>query len=170
MKQISRWHEKDGVIYLSATSDGTTGEGWIKRLEDKGFRVGDYAKQVLRSPDFRPTSGETYEIAILKGMLFQDSDRVTKKIRDEAARRKLGTPNAEVACLIREEFTDQELKAMGLMWIIIMHEPIEDSVGRPRIFGVIRDAFGLWLHAYCDEPDVQWNLDSGFAFIVLPDC
>src|SRR3989338_6914714 len=53
------WREEDGVIYFSVTSDGTTGEDWITRLESKGFRVGDYAKQVRRSPDFKPTSGVT---------------------------------------------------------------------------------------------------------------
>ncbi|MEK7478188.1 MAG: hypothetical protein AAB645_02365, partial [Patescibacteria group bacterium] len=53
------WREQDGVIYFSVTSDGTTGEDWIKRLEGNGFRVGDYAKQVLRSPDFKPTNGVT---------------------------------------------------------------------------------------------------------------
>lgn len=41
------WREEDGVIYFSVTSDGTTGEDWITRLESKGFRVDDYAKQVL---------------------------------------------------------------------------------------------------------------------------
>jgi hypothetical protein len=48
---IRSWREEDGVIYFSVTSDGTTGEEWITRLEQGGFCVGDYAKQVLRSSD-----------------------------------------------------------------------------------------------------------------------
>src|SRR3989344_8863779 len=86
---IRSWREEDGAIYFSVTSDGTTGEDWIKCLEGKGFRVGDYAKQVLRSPDFKPTKGLTTEVAVLKGMLFEDNDRITKKIRAEADKRKL---------------------------------------------------------------------------------
>ena len=95
------WREEDGVIYFSVTSDGTTGEDWINRLEGNGFRVGDYAKQVLRSPDFKPTNSVTTEVAVLKGMLFEENDRITKKIRAEADKRKLGKPEPELACLIR---------------------------------------------------------------------
>ncbi|MEX1120240.1 MAG: hypothetical protein WEB94_00595 [Candidatus Paceibacterota bacterium] len=126
---VRSWREEDDVIYFSVTSDGTTGEDWIKRLKGNGFRVGDYAKQVLRSPDFKPTSGVTTEVAVLKGMLFEDNVRITKKIRAEADKRKLGKPEPELACLIRLKFTDKEIEAMGLIWIFAMHEPINDSGG-----------------------------------------
>ncbi len=96
----SKWREEDGAIYFSVVSGGTTGENWIKRLPGTGFRVGYYAKKVLRSPDFKPTSGVTTEVAVLKGMLFEDNDRITNKIRAQADRRKLSKPNAELACLI----------------------------------------------------------------------
>src|SRR3989338_3860444 len=56
------WHEHGGVIYFSVTSDGTTGEQWIERLENKGFLLSEYVKSVLRSSDFHPTSGVTTEI------------------------------------------------------------------------------------------------------------
>ena len=160
------WREEDGVIYFSVTSDGTTGEDWIKRLEGNGFRVGDYAKQVLRSPDFKPTSGVTTEVAVLKGMLFKDNDRITKKIRAEADKRKLSNPNAELACLIREKFTDKEIEAMGLWYIVVMHEPINDSDGDPSLLLASRDDDGRRLGAYCDRPDYRWDRDYGFAFAV----
>jgi len=160
------WREEDGVIYFSVTSDGTTGEDWIKRLEGNGFRIGDYAKQVLRSPDFKPTNGVTTEVAVLKGMLFEDNDRITKKIRAKADKRKLSKPNAELAFLIREKFTDKEIKAMGLWYIIAMHEPIKDSGGDPRLLGVNRSGGGRWLSAYLDGPDYRWSRDNGFAFAV----
>ena len=160
------WREEDGVIYFSVTSDGTTGEDWIKRLEGNGFRVGDYAKQVLRSPDFKPTNGVTTEVAVLKGMLFEDNDRITKKIRAEADKRKLSKPNAELACLIREKFTDKEIEAMGLWYIVAMHEPINDSDGDPLLLDADRDGGGRWLHAFYDGPDYGWYRGSGFAFAV----
>src|SRR3989344_126121 len=148
------WREEDGVIYFSVESDGTTGEDWITRLESKGFRVGDYAKQVLRSPDFKPTSGVTTEVAVLKGMLFEDNDRITKKIRAEADKRKLSKPNAELVCLIREKFTDKEIAAMGLIWIVAMHDPVHDSDGDPRLLSASRGGTGQWLDADDDfRPD-----------------
>jgi len=159
------WREENGVICFSVTSDGTTGEQWIARLESKGFRVSDYAKSVLRSADFKPTSGITYEIAVLKGEIFSDNERITKNIRKDAKNRKLTTPNAEVACLIREKFSDKELEAMGLYWIVAMHEPIKDSDGDPRLLRVDRDVCGSWLAAYCDYPDSEWFRGNGFAFV-----
>jgi len=160
------WREEDGVIYFSVKSDGTTGEGWITRFKSKGFRVGDYAKQVLRSPDFKSTKGMTTEVAVLKGMLFEDNDRITKKIRAEADKRKLSKPNAELACLIREKFTDKEIEAMGLWYIVAMHESINDSVGDPSLLGANRGSDVRWLSAYGDRPDSRWSRDYGFAFAV----
>lgn len=161
-----KYTEKDNVIYFSVVSDGTTGEDWITRLESKGFRVGDYAKQVLRSPDFKPTSGVTTEVAVLKGMLFEDNDRITKKIRAGADKRKLSKPNAELACLIREKFRDEEIEAMGLWCIVAMHEPIDDSGGDPYLLYAHRGDVGRWLLAYYDGPVHGWHRDFGFAFAV----
>ena len=161
------WREEDGVIYFSVVSDGTTGEDWIKRLEGNGFRIGDYAKQVLRSPSFTPTSGVT-EVAVLKGMLFADNDRYTAKIRAEGALRKLSKPNAELACLIRLKFTDEEIEEMGLWYIVAVHEPINDSDGDPNLLNANRDHDGRWLDAYHGRPDDRWHRDFGFAFAVSP--
>ncbi len=161
---VRRWREENGVIYFSVTSDGTTGEEWIARLIGRGFRVGDYAKSVLRSADFKPTSRVTTEVAVLKGSLFTDSERITKKVRKEAERRKFGKPNAEVACLIREMFTDKELEAMGLVWIVVMHEPINDSDGDPTLLYAVRRGDGSWLDTYWVNPDNKWFLGNGFAF------
>ncbi|OGZ10555.1 MAG: hypothetical protein A3D67_01445 [Candidatus Lloydbacteria bacterium RIFCSPHIGHO2_02_FULL_51_22] len=162
------WREEDGVIYFSVESDGTTGEDWITRLESKGFRVGDYAKQVLRSTDFKPTSGVTTETVVLPGSFFGDKDLDTAKIRDEAKKRKLVTPNAELACLIREKFRDDEIEAMGLWYIVAMHEPMSDSDGDPRLLDARRDVGGRWLSASYVRPGRRWHRDGGFAFAVSP--
>jgi len=159
------WREEDGVIYFSVTSDGTTGKKWIKRLEKKGFRIGDYAKSILNSPEFKPTSGITTEMVVLKGELFSDDKRTTKNIRAEANKRKFTKPNAEVACLIREKFTDEELEEMGLYWIVAMHEPIKDSDGGSRLLSADRDGGGRWLDAVWDGPDDGWSRADGFAFV-----
>lgn len=159
------WHEHAGVIYFSVTSDGTTGAQWIERLEAKGFQLSSYAKSVLLSEHFKPTSGVTTEIAVLKGDLFEDNKRTTKNIRAEADRRKFTKPNAEVACLIREMFSDEEIQAMGLWAIVAMHEPIEDSDGDPSLLGADRDGVGLLLGTCYGRPDGRWRRGDGFAFV-----
>src|SRR3989344_746561 len=146
-KPVRNWREENGVIYLSVTSNGMSGEQWIEHLEKLGFGLSDYTKSVLRSLDFKPTKGVTYEIAILKDMLFGDNDRITSNIRDLATRRKLIKPNAEVACLIRENFSDEDIEAMGLWGIVTMHEPIKDSDGVPFLLYSYRGGGGRWLGA-----------------------
>ena len=127
---------------------------------------GLYTKSILRSKDFKPTSGVTYEVAVLKGSLFSDDDRTAQNIRDKANEMNLTTPNAEVACLIREQFSDKEIEAMGLWYIVAMHEPIKDSDGLPNLLAAFRGVDGRWLYAYDVYPDDRWYRGCGFAFLV----
>jgi len=160
------WREENGEIYLTVTSDGTTGPEWIERLKEMNFRISNYAKSVLCSADFNPTDGITTEVMILKGELFEDNDRITKKIRAEAERRNIATPNAEIACLIREKFSDEEIEKMGLWRIVAMHKAIKTSGGRSGLLGVSRGGDGRWLSAYYAYPGGRWDLETGFAFVV----
>ncbi|MBI2046048.1 MAG: hypothetical protein HYT28_01325 [Parcubacteria group bacterium] len=168
--QNRKWREKNGVIYFSVTSDGTDGPGWIKRLEDPegngSSHVDDNARWVLRSPDFKPTSGVTTKCAILKGTLFKGDHRITKNVRAEADKRKLSKPDAELACLIREKFTNKEIEAMGLMYIVAMHEPINDSGGNPSLLFALCEYNDCWFGALNDKSDRLWHREGGFAFAV----
>jgi hypothetical protein len=161
-----RWREQDGVIYFKVTSNGMTGPQWIEHFDKKGIQLSKWAMDVLLSPDFKPTNGVTTEIAVLKGALFTDDDRVTSKIRAEADKRKIVKPEAELGCLIRDTFTDEEIEAMGLVWIVAFHEPIKDSDGDPGLLGAGRGGGGRWLNADCDRPAGRWDRDDGFAFAV----
>ena len=160
------WREEDSVISFSVESNGTTGSQWIIVLESMGYSLSNYAKQVLLSRDFKPTDGMRTEIVVLKGDLFKDGDRSTKKIRTEASRRGFSAPNAEVACIIRLKFTDEEITKMGLWAIVAMHEPINDADGGPSLLGADRYGVGRWLDAYRGRPDSRWSRGSGFAFAV----
>jgi hypothetical protein len=163
-----KWTEKDGVITFTVTSDGTTGLMWIERLKKGGFSLYSGEKALLKK--MATTYGVTTEITVLKGELFEDelfsdNDRTTANIIVEAKRRGLTRPFAETACLIREKFTDEELTAMGLNCIIVMHSPIiDDSDGySPKLLGV---------HSYNDSPTMgvfypepfRWFRGAGFAF------
>lgn len=157
--------KEDLTVKLSLTSTSLTGPEWIKRLESKGFEVGEWANQLLNSPDFKPTSGVTTEIVILKGDLWEDEERMTENIRAEAAKRGLVAPNAEVACLIRELLTDKEIEEMGLRFIVTMHEPIKDFDGDLDLLGADRRG-GSWLYTFDERPLFRWDHGSGFAFAV----
>jgi hypothetical protein len=159
-----RWQKKDGVIYLSVTSDGTTGSEWIDRLRKKGFLIGDYARSVLCSKKFKPTTGVTTEIAILEGELFNDSDRTTKKINVEAKRRKLKNIRVEAACLISENFSVEELKAMDISWIVFMHKLINNPDGDPSLLVADHGSRISHLFLGCETPGGKFVRSCGFAF------
>jgi hypothetical protein len=165
---ILTWREKGEVIYFSVTSDGTTGEQWIIRLETAGYRVSEHARSLLLSPKFKPTTGITTEIAVLKGKLFTDSERITRKIRLEAQKLNLTKIEIgpEVACLIQIMFSDEDIKDMGLWWIVVMHKPIKDGGGHPRLLRVIRGSVGPWLRTYYGQSDIGWDRNGGFAFAI----
>lgn len=168
------WREENGVIRFSVTSDGTTGSQWIERLRGAGFRVNKHVQYALTSKDFIPTSGVTYEVGVLKGTIFDAYERDTPNIRAEAQKRGLTTPNMEVACLIRGNFRDEDIKVMGLGWIAIMHEPIKDPVRDPMLLAVNRRLYdGRWLDAFHERGSGPWaHSDGGFAFVRphLVDC
>ena len=105
-----------------------------------------------------------YNVAVLKGELFTDRDRITSNIRAEAKRRKFSPPPAELACLIRHKFTDEEIEKMGLLWVITFHEPIEDSDGDPHLLGT-RWRVAFTLDTYWGRPDDEWRRKDGFAFL-----
>lgn len=164
---VRSYREEDGIIRFTVTSDGMSGAAWIKRLENDSYNVGDYAKQVLLSPHFKPSKGVTTEIVVMKGSLFSNNDRITRNIRVEASKRKYVAPNPEVACLIRAMFTDKEIEDMGLWGIVTMHEPIMNADGDPVLLYADRGGRGRWLGACGGSPGDGWRDDDGFAFAVL---
>jgi len=158
--------EENGVIHFKVTSDGAIGKEWVERLIKHGFKLSKWAEELLLSTSFRPTTGIEYEIAVLRGNLFTERDRINKKIRNEASMQKLSTPNVEVTCLIREMFSDEELISMGLYWIIAMHKPIKFSKRDISVLCAVRVGDDGWLDANYGGLNDGWSSDVGFAFEV----
>lgn len=158
-ESVCPWRLEDGLICFEVVSDGTTGPQWIELLGD----VSPYAKSVLKSPKFKATSGIRYKVAVMPGSLFTDCDRVTHVIRNRAKDKKQFTPPAEVACLIRKTFSNDQIEKMGLRWIVAMHDPIEVSDGYPRLLGADCDNYDF--SACYVRPDGKWGQDGGFAFL-----
>lgn len=163
-KNNRKWREKDGVIYFSVTSNGKTGQEWIEYFKNKNIDLSSRTKEVLLSPDFQPTNGYTYNIAVLRGRWFINADRYVYNIRADADKRGFTEPNAEVACLIRVMFTDEELKAMGLWEIVTMHEPINDADGYSSLILARRSGDDGCLSVCSGGPRSDFDINSGFAF------
>lgn len=155
-----KWHEQDGVIYFEVISDGTTGEKWVKRLLEQGIKITKYDKVLLKN--LSPTNGTVYQIAVLKS----DGKLVTREVRQEALAFKFFTPHPEVACLIREKFSNQDLGDMGFNWITVMHNPIKDFKGRLKLLNI--DSFDneSYLSSFMGNLSGSWSDRGGFAFKV----
>ncbi len=156
--------EKNGAIRLSVTSDGTTGEQWLKRLKAKGIPISQCVKKALLSREFESTKNIDYNVVILKGDEFSKGDNICNltNVRNEAKKHFLYTPSIEVACLIREECSNGYLEDAGLCQIIVMHEPIKSFLGGSRLF-IINSFYDLELRCFIDN--LALGRSYGFAFI-----
>lgn len=147
-------------------SDGRTAETLVRDLEQKGFRVSASAEDMMGKPQFVTTRGTTYSIGFIRGNEFTDAERITKNIRKEAKRRGWLSPPAECAPLAREQISDKNLKRMGLRCLVMMHEPIEDFGGIPKLLGLDCSVGGRWLRPCYGRPDGWWSRRFGFGFLI----
>lgn len=153
------------VSLKEVTSDGVSGKNGIKDLEKARYNVGDWAKDVMMKDAYVVSNGKVYKPVVLKGEDFTDDERVTANIRKVAAEMGLITPPAELARLLRKSVSDEEIAAMGLYWLIVMHETITDSDGYPSVLGLFRDDRGRWLSAYDGYSGSRWDREDGFVFL-----
>lgn len=161
--------EKD-VFFFSVTSNGRSGKEWITRLLSMGYRLESDVKSVLLSKKFIPTTGVTTKVAVILGKSFANAERTTINITSRATSLNLSNPNAEVACLIREKFSDKELKNLGIHWLVVMHHPIKNMMGDRVVLGADTSNGGYWFR--CSPvlpnfgwlPEHGWLSGGGFAF------
>ncbi len=165
---ISKWFEKNGVIYFSVVSNGFSGEQWIDYFKRRGIHVSSLAKKVLRSPKFKPTKSVIYKVAVLKDILFNQDGFTPEEIKEEANTRGFRIPNYEIACLIREKFLDSDFEKMGVnCWTItVMSDLFEDDNSSTFLLKMgyfIGDSIFDTAHYY--GPDYKWKT-GGYAFLV----
>lgn len=164
------WYEQDGIIYFNLISEGTSGPEWREYFKKKGIYLRQEVRSILSSPDFKPTTGVVYHIAVIKGVLFRKEDRGTEEICTRAERRKYTKTNVEVACLIRKFFSDKDLKCMNLEGIIIVHNRIKVGGSDNFFLYVAQDGGdGRELVVYYDHYTSRWDEQIGFSFIISQD-
>ena len=152
---------------ITLTALGLTGSQWIKRLETEGYKISEYAKQVLNSPDYdceRMKKGEKVTVQFVSVKDLNQTVATTQEIKDFAKTKGWEMPKGELALLIREAISDKQMEDMGVYYIEALHEPINDSVGNPRVLIADRYDGGRWVDAYWGDPSRQWYGSGAFAF------
>jgi hypothetical protein len=115
--------EKNHAIYLTLTSDGTTGEQWINRLESQGKILSIEVQHLLKSLKFEIAKGQKSDLVILKKTLTKALALTKDELLAEAFSLHLLPVNLELACLLREELTLPWLDRLNLQRVIIPGKP-----------------------------------------------
>ncbi len=160
-----KWQSNSDGVHFPLVSDGTTGPEWIKRLENKGYSVDGYAKKLLKLPEFKPTNNMTAEIIVIRSEMFTGAERTTENIRAFAKANNYITPNPEVACLMRERFTDEEMRVMGCPTIAVMHDFVDDPhMSTKFLYLDSRNGHVKFGDAWF-WPGSVWSDNTSFAFV-----
>lgn len=163
------------IFLPSVISNGRSGKEWISHFEANKYQVSNWTKNVLTINHkdgkliFVVTTGVVYKPVVIKGEEFSDEKRTTENVRKLAAKLKYITPPAELAMLIREAISDEEMAGMGLWGLVTMHEPIIDSGGDPSLLASLRGVGGRWLDAYYGGPAGRLVRQFGFVFLAPQD-
>lgn len=141
---------------------GKTSSRLQAELKGKGFRVSDYAQDLLESRDFK-TLKNSQDIDLVrltvKDLGF-DRYATTDQIYKRAQELGLELCPAEVGPHLRLSYTDQPLGE----WIVIGMKQIADRSGYPSVFRLRRDGDDLWLDVHFALPDDRWYPRDGFVF------
>jgi len=150
--------QKGNVRFTLPVTVGTTGPQWIIRLKKKGFQISKWAENILSSPGFKPTFGIVNNVSVcfVRGP-------VTRVDKVEADTKILSVLNAEVACLILDSFSREDILAMGFTSIWVMHEEIDDS--HVNTGGLPSSENHLIIN--CDDTAIR--LDTYYDLLETPD-
>lgn len=134
------WYEKDGIIYLSVTSRGLTGQEWLdsfSKLEietNKGFTYHlnpeNFDYRLNCSEKFKATSGVVYNVVIVRAENISSVKRGRTTLKTRRVVARMAGPaldvveNAEVFCLLAEKFSAKEFRKMGLNHIVGINKSI----------------------------------------------
>lgn len=165
--------DKYGHILITVTGLGLTAEEWKTRLEGSGYRFGDWARNILGRLDYdekhRVEAGKQYTVALVLGKeIKKDNERSTANLKKLGERYygRSADLKGELALLIREAISDEQMERFGVWYIAVLHEPITDSGGDPLVLYTYRRDRGRWVHAYWDKPGYTWRDGGAFAFPV----
>lgn len=170
-------------VTFTVTGLGLTGEEWVTRLEAGGHKMSDWTHDTLMQPDYdqnhRLEAGKEYKVTLVFGKeISKDQERKNSNLKEFACR-EIGDQSVkglkgELALLIREKFSNAELKAMDIYYIAVLHEPIVGSSDNVNVLSSFRceDEYESDVESYvpseCDVLDIDWGVLGAFAFFASP--
>lgn len=139
-----------------------TVEAYRQALKANGFKIGDWASDILGKPDFTVSSEEmdielvrlsVAELGFKKGATLSDIYTKADKLGLDPC------PN-EVGPALRLTYKDQPKGE----WVVVAMKPIAASDGNLDVFSVEHDDCDRWLNAYDGGADDFYSAGRLFAF------
>ncbi len=166
--------DKFGRVLITVTGLGLTGAEWLARCDATGNKPIKWARDVLTQLDYdakhRLEPDKQYTVALMFGKkeFGTDAERTTAnlKARGERDYGKSEDLRGELALLIREAISDEQLERWGIWYIAVLHETITDSDGGSLVLESDRGGVGRQVSVCWDSPDCRWGDDGAFAFPV----
>ncbi len=133
-------------------------KAYRRALESAGFRIGDYASEILKKISVAKTPAEVDLVLITVAELGFKAGAHRGAIYARALELGLQLCPAEVGPALRLATKDSP-------WILVGMEPITDSVGDPQVFFVGTDRDDRWLDGNYGAPGCFWS--GGFLWVFV---
>ncbi len=133
-----------------------------KALKVNGFKIGDWANDILGKPAFTASDTET-EIELVKMTVAElgfKEGTTRKDVYERAIELGLKLCPNEVGPALRLQYTDQPMGE----WLLIAMDSITDSNGNLDVFHTERNSDGLGLYGSIGYYDYRWGADSQWVF------
>jgi len=135
-----------------------------KALKDGGFRLGDWANDILGKPAFTVTSEETELdlVVVTVAELGFKKGATRRNIYKRAQEFGLELCPPDVGPQLRLQYGGQP----NGEWLLIGMEPITASGGYLGVFRVKCRGLELWLSSHWGSPDDFWDPDYRWVFVL----
>ncbi len=132
----------------------------IKKLEEEGYKISDYSKDMLTKVDWKEKLNNSYEIvSISVGELFGDTEVHTyADIKEKAKENNFELVPAKLAPTIRLNYEKSG------NWTNIAMEAIRDRFGYLKLFSCDRNDSASWLYSSRGNDGHMWNDNYRFFF------
>ncbi len=138
-----------------------TADAYRKALETDGYRIGDYAGQILKKIEVAQTETQVDLVVLTVAELgFKDGAR-RDAIYAKALEFGLQLCPAEVGPALCLVYKDQPRGE----WLRIGMEPLAGSGGYLRVFVVGNDDGDRWLYSSFGYPDDFWRAGDRWVFV-----
>ncbi len=158
------WRDEEDVIRFTVRSTGDDGVQWASRLERKDFPISRGAREILGSKSGRFTKGLYFDVAVFKARCFGQTSISRLEVLEQSFAWKFDPPTVELACLIRDKFSNTEIRKMGFRSIFVMNSIMVPTspILSVEAFGSKPSDSGIGI---CTNENFKGDSASGFAFI-----